>query len=63
MAEQILTQKELIVELANYACTPDYDNIRFKEKIKQKLLNNVALLYALHDVNKESELLDRKSVV
>ena len=38
MAEQILTQKELIVELANYACTPDYDNIRFKEKIKQKLI-------------------------
>ena len=62
MAEQILTQKELIVELANYACTPDYDNIRFKEKIKQKLLNNVALLYALHDVNKESELFENGNI-
>ena len=37
---------------------PDDDNIVYKQKIKDALLSNPALLYALHEKDLESELFD-----
>ena len=56
---EIITDKEgLLNKLRAYASTPDDDNIRYKEKIHDALLNNAELLYALNNKELESELFD-----
>ena len=56
---EILTEKEeLLDKLRAYANTPDDDNIWYKEKIHDALLNNAELLYALNNEELESELFD-----
>lgn len=58
MSEILTTKEELLNKLCAYADTPDDDNIRYKEKIHDALLNNVELLYALNNEELESELFD-----
>lgn len=41
---------EIITELLKYKDKPDNDDIRFKEIVKQKLLNNDKLIYTLNNV-------------
>ena len=57
MAE-LKTKEDLLNKLRAYADTPDDDNIRYKEKIKQALLNCPELLYALNSKELECELFD-----
>lgn len=45
-------------KLTSYTLNPDDDNIRFKEKIKKRLIRCPELLYALHNNEYESELFD-----
>lgn len=56
MGEIITTKKDLLNKLRAYASTPDDDNIRYKEKIHDALLNNSELLYALNNKELEPEL-------
>ena len=56
MGEILTTKEELLNKLRAYADTPDDDNIRYKEKIHDTLLNNAELLYALNNEELESEL-------
>ena len=58
MSEILTTKEELLDKLCAYADTPDDDNIRYKEKIHDALLNNAELLYALNNEELESELFD-----
>ncbi len=58
MGEILITKEELLNKLRAYASTPDDDNIRYKEKIHDALLNNAELLYALNNEELESELFD-----
>ena len=58
MSEILTTKEELLNKLCAYADTPDDDNIRYKEKIHDALLNNAELLYALNNEELESELFD-----
>lgn len=58
MGEILTTKNELLDKLRAYADTPDDDNIRYKEKIHDALLNNAELLYALNNEELESELFD-----
>ena len=58
MSEILTTKEELLDKLRAYADTPDDDNIRYKEKIHDALLNNAELLYALNNEELESELFD-----
>ena len=58
MGDFITTKKGFLDKLRAYASTPDDDNIRYKEKIHDALLNNVELLYALNNEELESELFD-----
>lgn len=58
MSEILTTKEELLNKLRAYADTPDDDNIRYKEKIHEALLNNAELLYALNNEELESELFD-----
>lgn len=58
MSEILTTKKDLLNKLRAYADTPDDDNIRYKEKIHDALLNNAELLYALNNEELESELFD-----
>lgn len=58
MNDKILTGEELMQKLNAYASSPDDNNIRFKEKIKNNLLQCPELLYALNNHDLESELLD-----
>ena len=58
MDEILTTKEELLNKLRAYADTPDDDNIRYKEKIHDALLNNAELLYALNNEELESELFD-----
>lgn len=58
MSEIFTTKDELLNKLRAYADTPDDDNIRYKEKIHDALLNNAELLYALNNEELESELFD-----
>ena len=58
MSEILTTKEELLNKLRAYADTPDDDNIRYKEKIHDALLNNAELLYALNNEELESELFD-----
>lgn len=58
MSNILTTKEELLDKLRAYADTPDDDNIRYKEKIHDTLLNNAELLYALNNEELESELFD-----
>lgn len=58
MSEILTTKEELLNKLRAYADTPDDDNIRYKEKIHDALLNNAELLYALNNEELEPELFD-----
>ena len=58
MSEILTGKEELLDKLRAYANTPDDDNIRYKEKIHDALLNNAELLYALNNEELESELFD-----
>lgn len=58
MNENLTTKKELLSKLRNYADTPDDENIKYKNIIKNALLNCPELLYSLHDEELESELFD-----
>lgn len=58
MDEILTTKEDLLNKLRAYADTPDDDNIRYKEKIHDALLNNAELLYALNNKELESELFD-----
>ena len=59
MDEIITSKKDLLNKLRAYASTPDDDNIKYKEKIRDALLNNAELLYALNNKELESELFDK----
>jgi len=52
------SKSELLNKLIEYTKSSDDDSIRFKEKIKKHLLHCPELLYALHNVEYESELFD-----
>lgn len=52
------TKEEMLNILRAYTETPDDDNIRFKIKIKEQLLNCPQLLYVLNEKDKELELFD-----
>ena len=58
MSDILTTKEDLLDKLRAYADTPDDDNIRYKEKIHDALLNNAELLYALNNEELESELFD-----
>ena len=58
MSEILTTKEKLLNKLRAYADTPDDDNIRYKEKIHDALLNNAELLYALNNEELEPELFD-----
>ena len=62
MNEILTTKKDLLDKLRDYANNPDDDNIRYKEKIHDALLNNAELLYALNNEELESELFDGKEL-
>ena len=62
MGEILTTKEELLDKLRAYADTPDDDNIRYKEKIHDALLNNAELLYALNNEELESELFNGKEL-
>ena len=54
--EKLLTKNDLLQKLRAYSYAPDDDVIRFKQKIKEKLLKCPELLYALNNTELESEL-------
>ena len=56
MAEKLVTKNDLLNKLRAYRTTPDDDVILYKQKIKNALLSNPYLLYALNDKELESEL-------
>ena len=58
MSEILTTKEELLNKLRSYADTPDDDNIRIKEQIKDTFLNCPELLYAIHNKELEPELFD-----
>lgn len=58
MSEILTTKEDLLDKLRAYANNPDDDNIRYKEKIHDALLNNAELLYALNNEELEPELFD-----
>lgn len=58
MGEIITKKSDLLNKLRAYVVTPDDDNIRYKEKIHNALLNNAELLYALNNKDLEAELFD-----
>lgn len=53
---KITNKTELLDKLSSYSHNPDDENIRYKELIRQKLLNCPELLYALHEPDLEKEL-------
>ena len=59
MAEKLVTKNDLLNKLRAYRTTPDDDVILYKQKIKNALLSNPYLLYALNDKKLESELFDK----
>ena len=62
MGDFITTKEDLLDKLRAYANNPDDDNIRYKEKIHDALLNNAELLYALNNEELESELFNGKEL-
>ena len=61
MAEKLVTKNDLLNKLRAYRTTHDDDVILYKQKIKNALLSNPCLLYALDDKTLESELFDKNS--
>ena len=59
MAEKLVTKNDLLNKIRAYRTTPDDDVILYKQKIKNALLSNPCLLYALNDKKLESELFDK----
>lgn len=59
MAEKLVTKNDLLNKLRAYKTTHDDDNIVYKRKIKNALLSNPCLLYALNEKELESELFDK----
>lgn len=59
MTEKLVTKNDLLDKLRAYKTTPDDDVILYKQKIKNALLSNPCLLYALDDKELESELFDK----
>ena len=59
MVEKLVTKNDLLNKLRVYRTTPDDDVILYKQKIKNALLSNPCLLYALNDKKLESELFDK----
>lgn len=59
MVEKLVTKDDLLNKLRAYKTTPDDDVILYKQKIKNALLSNPYLLYALNDKKLESELFDK----
>ena len=59
MSEKLVTKDDLLNKLCAYKITPDDDVILYKQKIKNALLSNPCLLYALDDKTLESELFDK----
>lgn len=57
--ERLETKEDLLTKLRAYKTTPDDDIILYKQKIKDALLSNPCLLYALNDKELESELFDK----
>ena len=58
MAEKLVTKNDLLNKLRAYQTTPDDENIQYKKKIKEALLSNPCLLYALNEKELEPELFD-----
>ena len=59
MVEKLVTKDDLLNKLCEYKTTPDDDVILYKQKIKNALLSNPCLLYALDDKTLESQLFDK----
>ena len=59
MVEKLVTKNDLLNKLCAYKESPDDDVILYKQKIKNALLSNPCLLYALNDKKLESELFDK----
>ena len=57
--EEVKTKADLLNKLRTYKESPDDDVILYKQKIKNALLSNPCLLYALDDKTLESELFDK----
>ena len=58
MSEILTTEEDLLDKLRAYANNPDDDNIKYKNIIRNALLNCPELLYALNNNELESELFD-----
>lgn len=56
-------QIELLQKLRAYTETPDDDSIRFKQKIKESLLQCPELLYVLNNPDYEAELFDDDGIL
>lgn len=56
--EKLVTKDDLLNKLRIYRDAPDDENIQYKQKIKNALLSNPCLLYALNEKDLESELFD-----
>lgn len=54
------TKNDLLGKLRSYSSTPDDENIRYKDIIKNALLKCPELLYALNEKEFESELFDEE---
>lgn len=54
--EILISKDDLLNKLRAYALTPDDENIKYKEIIKNELLKLPELLYALHNEKLEPEL-------
>ena len=61
--EKLLTKNDLLQKLRAYSYTPDDDVIRFKQKIKEKLLKCPELLYALNNTKLETELFNTDGTI
>jgi len=61
--EQLKTKDELIAKLRAYTTSPDDDNIRIKDKIKNELLKCPELLYALGNDELECELFNEDGTI
>ena len=59
MSEKLVTKDDLLNKLRAHKESPDDDVILYKQIIKNALLSNPCLLYALDDKTLESELFDK----
>lgn len=60
---ELATKEQLLDKLRAYAETPDNDNIRFKQKIKDNLMRCPELLYCLNEKSLESELFNSDGTI